>query len=108
MSGVGTAVTPYLFGAADRGLAASALTAVNVEERTCHERGARQVEHSANDVGEATHPSEWMHTGIDGVRVVGVHRRVDDTGRDRVGPYSVGREFNAERLRGRRRAALGQ
>src|SRR6478736_96171 len=64
--------------------------------------------HSANDVGEATHPSQWMHTGIDGVRVVGVHRRVEDTGRDRVDPYSVRREFNAERLRGRRQAALGQ
>ena len=66
------------FGAADRGLAASALTAVNVEELTCHERGALQVEHSANDDGDATHPSQWMHTRIDGVRVVGVHRRVDD------------------------------
>ena len=64
--------------------------------------------HSANDVGEATHPSQWMHTGIDGVRVVGVHRRVEDTGRDRVDPYSVRREFNAERLRGRRQAALGR
>ena len=79
-----------------------------MEELTCHERGALPVEHSANDVGEATHPSQWMYTGIDGVRVVGVHRRVEDTGRDRVDPYSVGREFNAERLRGRRQAALGQ
>jgi hypothetical protein len=64
-----------------------------------YERGVLEIEHRVHDVRNFTHPSEGMKLRQRRMIILGVHRRVDVAGRDRIEPDIVRRILQRQRFR---------
>lgn len=62
----------------------SALTAVNVQDRTRQERGLLEIHHGASDVADLADVTDRVHPLDELLRRLAMHRRSDVAGRDGV------------------------
>src|SRR5262245_18862902 len=61
-----------------------ALAAVDMQDLARHEAGLFEIEDGVSDVRHLAHVADRMQDSERGVGLGGVHRRLDDAGRDRV------------------------
>src|SRR5262249_1501429 len=84
------------------------LAAVDVQDLAGYEAGLFEIDDGVSDVGHLAHVADRMQATERGVRLGGMHRRLDDAGRDRVHAHALLGVFDGERLRRRVQPALGQ
>src|SRR5262245_59230952 len=74
------------------------LAAVDVQDLAGHEAGLLEIDDGVSDVGHLAHVTDRMQATERGVRLGGMHRRLDDAGRDRVHADALLGVFDGERL----------
>ena len=84
---------------------AGALTAVDVQDFAGHEAGLFEIKDRIDDILDLTHVADRVQGAERRVRLGGMHRRLDDAGRDRVHADAALGVFDRERPGGGVQAA---
>src|SRR5690348_1548001 len=87
---------------------ARALPAIDVEGLSGHEASRFEIEDGVHDIGDLAHSAKRVEAGERTMRLGGMHRRLDDTGSDRVRPDTALGVFDRQGPRGGVEAALRQ